>query len=139
MPSCQGPATGLKWSRSMDRLAAWMVSGWVYEKGLQEPGFFRRLREKITVILSLLGAVEKMDPDSSQRCKSQHGARVSKDKSQQLATRQVLIRQKGKQNSQEGGKALEQVVQGSGGLPSLGFFRSGWDKFLSNLIWWHLC
>lgn len=28
------------------------------------------------------GAVEKMDPDSSQRCKSQQGARVSKDKSQ---------------------------------------------------------
>lgn len=72
----------------------------------------------------------------STRCKSLKGQESTP---WQLATRQVLIRQKGKQNSQEGDKALEQVVKGSGGLPSLGFFRSGWDKFLSNLIWWHLC
>ena len=36
------------------RRTAWMVRGWVYEEGLREPGSFRRLREKITVFVSLL-------------------------------------------------------------------------------------
>lgn len=42
--------------------AAWMVRGWVYKEGLREPGSFRRLREKVTVFMSLLVGCTEYGP-----------------------------------------------------------------------------
>lgn len=97
--------------------AAWMGRGWMYEE---------RLRENINVFVSHCRAGERMDPGSAQRC-------VTKGQEStpwQLATWQVLIRYKRKQNSQDC-KALE---QGKWRPYILGGLRFGWDEALGNLI-----
>lgn len=101
-----------------------MGRGWVSKEGLQEPG---GLRESINVFMSHCWAGERGDPGSAQRCM----AKGQESTPWQLATRQVLVRYKRKQNSQEDCKALE---QGKWQPHILGGLRFGRDEALGNLI-----